>query len=60
MRCNKSFYFFPQVVYEGVVGSSYLSDSALDDINVYEGDCARKYGAIIYDMTDTGCAKKCP
>ncbi|XP_072014819.1 MAM and LDL-receptor class A domain-containing protein 2-like [Amphiura filiformis] len=29
-----------QVVYEGVVGASYLSDSALDDINIYEGKCA--------------------
>ena len=33
---------FPQVVFEGVVGNSYLGDIALDDITTYDGPCERK------------------
>ena len=31
-----------QYVFEGVVGISYLSDIALDDIKVYPGPCEGK------------------
>ncbi len=32
-----------QIVFEGVVGNSYLGDIAIDDVWTYDGPCQRKY-----------------
>ena len=39
--------FFSQVVFEGVVGSTYLSDIAIDDITVTNDDCPGRLHSIL-------------
>ena len=33
------FFFLTQIIFEGIVGSSYLSDSAVDDVFFTKGTC---------------------